>query len=179
VSSPGGSSGADPERPSFSITPAGDRDLAFVREMLHEAASWRPVPGSTRRGLDETLASPELARYLDAWGRPGDRALLARHGDRSLGAVWYRLFTRDDPGYGFVDEATPELSIGVLPTERGRGIGAALLATALVQAALDGHARLSLSVETDNPALRLYERAGFVRHTLAEGSWTMVAHTAP
>jgi ribosomal protein S18 acetylase RimI-like enzyme len=158
----------------FSVTPAGDQDLPFVRAMLYEAAFWRPVAvGAPRPSLDEAIASPDLARYLAAWGRPGDRALLAWHGDRRLGAVWYRLFLTDEPGYGFVDEATPELSIGVLAAERGRGIGAALLAAALAQAALDGHRRVSLSVEPDNPAFRLYERLGFARHVLADGSWTM------
>jgi GNAT superfamily N-acetyltransferase len=177
--------------PAFSITPADDRDLRFLREMLHEAAFWRPEAGgpreaagspagaSPRPSVDEAVAAPDLAPYLEAWGRAGDRALLARHGDRPLGAVWYRLFTADRPGYGFVDEATPELSIGVQASERGRGVGAALLAAALAQAALDGHRRVSLSVEPDNPALRLYERSGFARHEPTDGAWTMLARILP
>jgi GNAT superfamily N-acetyltransferase len=161
--------------PPFRIAPAGDRDLPFLREMLHEAASWRPDPdGPPRPPPAEAVTSPELTRYLDAWGRRGDRALLALHGDRPLGAAWYRLFTADEPGYGFVDEDTPELSVGVLAPERGRGVGAGLLAAALVQAALDGHEQVSLSVEPDNPAVRLYERFGFARHQAADGAWTMV-----
>jgi ribosomal protein S18 acetylase RimI-like enzyme len=176
VTGPRGAHGeAAPGRPPFSITPGVDQDLRFLRAMLHEAAFWRPgAGGAARPSLDEALASPHLARYVEGWGRPGDRALLARHGDRALGAVWYRLFTADRPGYGFVDAATPELSIGVLATERGRGVGAALLAAALAQAALDGHPGLSLSVEPDNPALRLYERLGFVRRELADGAWVMI-----
>jgi ribosomal protein S18 acetylase RimI-like enzyme len=161
--------------PPFSVAPGGERDLLFLREMLYEAAFWRRgVGGSSRPSLDEAVTSPDLALYVDAWGRPGDRALLALHGDRPLGAVWYRLFAADEPGYGFVDEGTPELSIGVLATERGRGVGSALLAAALAQAALDGQKQVSLSVEPDNPALRLYERFGFARLELADGAWTMV-----
>jgi GNAT superfamily N-acetyltransferase len=161
--------------PPFRIAPAGDRDLPFLREMLDEAACWRPDPdGPSRPSPAEAIASPALARYLDAWGRLGDRALLALHGDRPLGAVWYRLFAADAPGYGFVDQDTPELSVAVLATERGRGVGAALLAAALVQASLDGHEQVSLSVEAANPALRLYERLGFARHEATDGAWTMV-----
>ena len=40
-------------------------------------------------------------------------------------------------------------------------IGRHLLARAVTVAALDGHARMGLSVNADNPARRLYRRLGF------------------
>ncbi len=65
--------------------------------------------------------------------------------------------------------------MGVVPAWRGRGVGGALL-DALVDAARDaGSVALSLSVEPDNPARRLYERLGF--HRVGEvggGSLTML-----
>lgn len=65
-----------------------------------------------------------------------------------------------DRGYGYVDDATPELSIALLPAYRGRGIGSQLLARLLEQAqgCCPG---VSLSVSAGNPARRLYERFGF------------------
>ena len=36
---------------------------------------------------------------------------------------------------------------------------------------------MSLSVEEDNPALRLYERVGFVPAGLVENAWTMRLNT--
>ena len=78
----------------------------------------------------------------------------------AIGVVWLRFFTADDPGFGFVDEATPELSIWVTEGERGRGVGGQLLDAAIRAARLKGLRRISLSVEEGNPARRLYERAG-------------------
>jgi ribosomal protein S18 acetylase RimI-like enzyme len=79
-----------------------------------------------------------------------------------VGAAWYRTFSAARAGYGFLDEGTPEISIAVEPEQRGRGVGAALLRALCRQAKRDGIHALSLSVERDNPALRLYVRIGFV-----------------
>ena len=47
-----------------------------------------------------------------------------------------RELRADDPGFGFVDEATPELSIWVAEGERGQGIGGQLLDAAIRAARL-------------------------------------------
>lgn len=88
-----------------------------------------------------------------------------------MGAAYCRLAH----GYGFVDERTPEVTIGVDAAHRGQGIGAALLAALAKLAKADGFEQLSLSVEPANPALRLYIRAGY--RTIATdkgGSLTML-----
>jgi hypothetical protein len=91
-----------------------------------------------------------------------------------IGAAWCRLFTSAEPGYGFIDEATPELSIGVVEGDRGRGVGDALLAALLERVAAEGGAAVSLSVEPGNArAVRLYERHGFVALAGAGGALTM------
>ena len=135
--------------------------------MLRHALYWRErLPGS--------LAS----RYVRGWGRAGDTALIALEGGFAVGAAWYRVFTAEEPGYGFVDEETPELAIAVVPSKRGHGIGDGLL-TALVERAREaGYAALSLSVEPGNPARMLYERHGF--EVVEEGleAWTMRASIA-
>jgi ribosomal protein S18 acetylase RimI-like enzyme len=55
----------------------------------------------------------------------------------------------------------PELSIGVATGARGTGIGSALLDALLTLAREQGHRAVSLSVDRQNPARRLYERKGF------------------
>jgi ribosomal protein S18 acetylase RimI-like enzyme len=67
----------------------------------------------------------------------------------------------DDPGFGFVALDVPELTIGVVAEARGRGIGRRLLERLIADARERGVARLSLSVELDNPAMALYEHLGF------------------
>jgi len=155
------------------IIRATDEDGAFLRAMSYEAMFWDPE--APRPGLVAGLSEDHLSRYVEGWGRPGDDAVVARDEVVRIGAAWLRLFPADRPGYGFVDEATPELGIAVVGERRGRGVGRRLL-DSLLQVATDaGYAAVSLSVSERNlPALTLYETGGFERVTLANGSWTML-----
>jgi GNAT superfamily N-acetyltransferase len=140
------------------LRPAGPADAAFLAEMVVVAAFWRlNGPGGT---VDQVMAEPQSAHYVAGWPRPGDSGVIAEDG-RPIGAAWLRFFADSDPGYGFVDAATPELSIGLMQQWRGQGIGTRLLNALLAQARSGGVTRISLSVEKDNPARRLYERLGF------------------
>ena len=135
------------------IRKASRGDAPFLRDMVRHAYYWRwSVP--------ETADVP-ASRYVENWGRPGDRGLIALDEGFPVGAAWYRLFTSASSGYGFLDEETPELTIAVVPSRRGRGLGDQLLTALLDQARADGFPAISLSVEKDNPALHLYERLGF------------------
>ncbi|HET7743969.1 MAG TPA: GNAT family N-acetyltransferase [Gaiellaceae bacterium] len=138
------------------IRRGGRQDVRFLRDMLHHAYYWR------ERELGEG-ATP-ISLYVKGWGRPGDTALIALDEGFPVGAAWYRLFTRDRPGYGFVDDATPELAIAVVPSRRGRGLGEALLEALCDRARSEGFQALSLSVARDNDALvSFYEKHGFSR----------------
>ena len=146
--------------------------------MWYEAAYWRRDPTDEERpSLDAMLEDRHYARYVDAWGRPGDVAIGALDsGDEPIGAAWYRHFPADDAGYGFVAPDVPEISIAVYPEHRGHQVGSLLLGS-LVQRARDrGEPAVSLSVEIDNPALQLYERFGFRPHgeRVVAGGQTMV-----
>jgi ribosomal protein S18 acetylase RimI-like enzyme len=135
------------------IRRGGRGDVPFMRDMLRHAYYWR--------WGDPATSDLPTSRYVDQWGRPGDAAMIALDDGISVGAAWYRLFKPSAPGYGFVDESIPELTIAVVPSRRGRGFGEELLAGLLDRARQEGYTALSLSVEKENPALRLYERFGF------------------
>ena len=118
-----------------------------------------------------------LSRYVEGWGRPGDSSLILIEDFHPVAAAWYRLFGADEPGYGFVDEQTPELTVAVVPSRRGRGYGDELLAALLEDARGAGFGAISLSVEPDNPALHLYERHGFTRVGERGGALVMRAES--
>jgi ribosomal protein S18 acetylase RimI-like enzyme len=141
--------------------------------MLYEAARWDPA--LPREPMDEVLANPWLQRYHEAWGRPGDGGVIGELDGAAIAAAWYRLFPAEAPGFGFVDERTPELSIAVAPSHRDRGLGAALLRAAMQQAREQGFHALSLSVSARNRARLLYQRAGFRKLGEHGDSWTMLA----
>ncbi|MFN2588461.1 MAG: GNAT family N-acetyltransferase [Actinomycetota bacterium] len=54
------------------------------------------------------------------------------------------------------------MDVALLPAARGKGVGTSLL-RALIEEAAGGGKRLTIHVERENSALRLYERLGFVR----------------
>ena len=153
------------------IRRASPEDAAFLQEMLAVAADWRPDAGV--RSAAEIMGVPALARYLAGWPAERDVGFVAEEG-RPLGAAWWRFFPEQDPGYGFVDEATPEVSIGVVEEARGRGLGTLLLQTLISEAQRRVLPALSLSVEPDNPAASLYQRLGFETVGRAGGSLTMI-----
>jgi ribosomal protein S18 acetylase RimI-like enzyme len=155
--------------------PAGPNDIEFLRKMMYEAAAWNP--DWPRERTLEALSHPVLERYVRDWGRPGDAGVIAELDDEPVGAAWYRLFTQEEPGYGFIDEKTPELGIAVVPLHRRKGIGETLLRALMVQAREDGFQALSLSVAAHNRSRMMYERVGFqkVREEDDGETWCMRA----
>jgi len=111
---------------------------------------------------------PAAAQYVANWGRPHDLGFVALDAkqDVSVGAAWARLYPSDARAFGYVDDVTPELAIGVLPDYRGKRIGSLLLQKLMSEAATN-YDSISLNVRASNPAIRLYEREGFVK---VEGS---------
>lgn len=134
-------------------------DGRALTEALYSAVNWQ---GTVRLTRDDIAADPRLSHYVAGWPRPGDLGVVAVSGGEPVGAAWCRTFPPGDPGYGFVAEDVPEVSMGVVPARRGQGTGTALLDGLVTRARARGTRALSLSVEDGNRARVLYERAGFV-----------------
>ena len=147
-------------------------DEPFLWEMLYEAIY---IPEGQPKPERTIVQEPALAHYVAGWGKqPGDEGIVAvdTQSGRPVGIAWLRLFSATDPGWGFVDAHTPEVSIALLPAYRGQGIGTALL-TALIAQLHGRYPALSLSVDPLNPAMRLYERLGFTTVGAVGTSLTM------
>ena len=131
------------------LRPVELRDVRFLRDMLRHAYYWR---------LDEDRERP-VYRYVQNWGRPGDAGVVALAGPHPAGAAWYRLFSERAPGFGFVDERTPELTLAVVPARRGHGTGREMLLALLERARADGYDAISLSADKAQTAF--YAKFGF------------------
>jgi ribosomal protein S18 acetylase RimI-like enzyme len=157
---------------SYSIRQLSTSDQQFLWEILYQSLY---VPEGSPAFPRDVIHQPEIAKYVKAWGRAGDMGFVAIDAGNGepIGAAWLRLLTGDERGYGYVDDETPELGMAVMPGYRGRGVGSDLLSH-LLKSAGAVYRSVCLSVSVDNPAVRLYARAGFKRLYECGASLTMV-----
>ena len=127
----------------------------LLREFLYQAIY---LPEGMEPPLRSVVDLPELQVYVTDFGtQPGDHCLVAEVERKVIGAAWCRIME----DYGHIDNDTPSLAISLLPEYRGQGTGTQLLNALLLLLRENGYQRASLSVQKENPALRLYQRAGF------------------
>ena len=149
------------------------KNAHYLKELMYQALF--VAPGSDPFPLS-ILEQPSISRYFEQWGRSGDFGQLIWNQGELAGGAWCRTFTANHPGYGFYNEATPELIVAVNPQFRNQGIGTELiqhLSALLIQ---NGVTHLSLNVQKRNPALKLYQRLGFRLHSEDQDTCTMVSN---
>jgi ribosomal protein S18 acetylase RimI-like enzyme len=145
-------------------------DYPLMADFLYHAI-FQPEGGA--RLPHEVIFQPEIFVYIDGFGvsgAPGDIGVVAEGEGGPLGMAWTRII----PGYGHIDADTPELAVSVLPSHRGAGIGTALLTGLFDLLRARGYRQTSLSVQTKNPAARLYQRVGYEIVADRGEDWLMV-----
>jgi GNAT superfamily N-acetyltransferase len=153
------------------IRAAQPDDIELLKKALYISVVWDEDQPST---FEQVVGHPELAQYWENWGRPGDLGVVAERDGEYLGAAFGRLFTEDRPSYGFVDEQTPEVGIGIIEAERGKGLGRRMMLQLEGLYREFGSNRLSLSVNFTNPARHLSESLGYTEVGQDENSAQMV-----
>ncbi|MPL89551.1 hypothetical protein SDC9_35587 [bioreactor metagenome] len=139
------------------IRPLKSSDSELLRDATYYNLNWNGNRFS-RKEIDE---NPHFAHYFNTWLENSDFGFVAERHGKPFGVVWLKYFPSDNPGYGFIAENIPELSICMLPNHRGLGIGTELIKTAINKAKSLSIPAISLSVEMGNSARNLYLRTGF------------------
>ena len=130
-------------------------ERGLLREFLYQAIY---LPKGMEPPPRSMIDLPELHVYIADFGtQPGDHCMVAEAEGKVVGAAWCRIME----DYGHIDNDTPSLAISLLPEYRGQGTGTQLLNGLLLLLRENGYRQVSLSVQKENPALRLYQRMGF------------------
>ncbi len=155
---------------NYSIRPIREEEYSCLDVFLYQAIF---VPEGAEKPKREIIGEPELQVYVDRFGEGrADFCLLAEIDEKAVGAVWSRVM--DD--YGHISDEIPSLAISLLPEYRGKGIGTALLKDMLVLLREKGYSQVSLSVQKDNYAVKLYRKLGFRIYRETDNEYLMLAN---
>lgn len=129
-------------------------EYSILADFLYEAIF---IPEGVQPPPKSIIQQPELQVYVEDFGKKDDYCLVAETNNKIIGAVWVRIM--DD--YGHIDNSTPSLAISLYKEFRGQGIGTVLLDGMLSLLKSENYEKVSLSVQKENYAYRMYLKAGF------------------
>lgn len=130
-------------------------EYPLLKDFLYEAIY---IPEGEKIPDKSIVNLPELQIYYENFGNfKDDIAFVADVKDKVVGAAWVRIM--DD--YGHIDNETPSLAMSLFKEYRNLGIGTVLLNELLSELKIRGYLKVSLSVQKDNYAQKMYKKAGF------------------
>lgn len=138
----------------------------LLKDFLYEAIF---LPEGTPPVERSILELPELSVYYENFGSgTADCCIVAENGKEAAGAVWTRIMN----DYGHIDDKTPSLAISLKKEYRRQGTGTALMQKMKELLKEKGYAKVSLSVQKANYAVRMYEKLGF--YTVSENDEELI-----
>ena len=153
---------------NYTIREMKQEEYALLSDFLYEAIY---IPEGAELPPRSVVSLPELQEYIVDFGtRKHDKALAAEIQGQIVGAVWGRIMN----DYGHIDDDTPSLAMSVYQDYRGLGIGTALLKALLSTLKSQGCPKVSLSVQKENYAVKMYRTAGFHVVSETEEEYVMV-----
>ena len=131
-------------------------EYPLLDDFLYEAIY---IPDGVEPPPKSVIKLPELQEYIYDFGnKEHDKAFVAEAEGNIVGAVWVRVMN----DYGHIDNDTPSLAMSLHKNYRGLGIGTTLLNQFLNNLKEEGYSKISLSVQKENYAVKLYKKAGFI-----------------
>ena len=101
---------------------------------------------------------PELQVYIKDFGKSkNDIGFIAEFNKKVIGMIWARVMN----DYGHIDNKTPSLAMSVDKKFQNKGIGTILLRKILEDLKEKNYEKVSLSVQKENYAVKLYKKLGF------------------
>ena len=154
----------------YTIREIQKQEYPLLDNFLYEAIF---IPEGIEPPPKTIITSPELQVYVERFEESKDDwGLVAEVDGKIVGAVWVRIMN----DYGHIDDETPSLAISLYKEYRGFGIGTAMMKEILALLKSHRYSRVSLSVQKDNYAAKMYLKIGFEIVRENEEEYIMVYH---
>ncbi|MDU1890589.1 MAG: GNAT family N-acetyltransferase [Dysgonomonas sp.] len=144
---------------NINIRPIKKDELHILENLLYEAIFQSENSASLPF---EIIYSPDIYVYIEDWGKSkNDLCLIGEIDGKIVGGVWTRILAGEVKGYGNIDNTTPEFAISLFKEFRKKGYGTLLMAEMINLLKQKSYKRVSLSVNKENYAARMYKNLGF------------------
>lgn len=148
----------------YNIREIRRQEIPLLEDFLYEAIF---IPEGVNPPPKSIVKNEDLQVYVRDFGMySNDRCLVAEIEGKIVGAVWCRIMW----DYGHIADDTPSLAMSLYKEYRNQGLGTELLRQMLQLLRREGYEKVSLSVQKENYAAKMYLKAGFVviKETLEE-----------
>lgn len=130
-------------------------EYKLLNNFIYEAIF---IPEGMEKPPKSIINNPDLQVYVYDFGKEkDDNCLVAEIDGNVVGAVWVRIMN----DYGHIDETTPSFAISLYKQYRGNGIGTEMMKEMLLLLERKGYKKVSLSVQKENYAFKIYLKVGF------------------
>jgi len=128
-------------------------EYKLLEDFLYEAIF---IPEGVNKPPRDIINNDDLQVYIKDFGKKDDYCLVYEDNNKIVGTCWVRIMN----DYGHIDDNTPSLAISLYEDYRGKGIGTKLMQE-MINHLKGKYDKISLSVQKDNYATKMYKKVGF------------------
>ena len=140
---------------TYTIRRIRQKELPLMEDFLYEAIF---IPEGAASPPKSIVKNEDLQVYVRDFGLSSDdNCLVAEADGKIVGMIWSRIMK----DYGHIDDDTLSLAISLYKEYRNKGIGTELLRQMILLLRQAGYKKISLSVQKENYAAKMYFKAGF------------------